>query len=291
MAVLQTSWSIDFSSVTFRFLSRTIDATLETDANLNFAPWGAPDYTAQDRIEIDEGSDADFTYWWSLLGSNLSLGANGLPVGGRLTGFVPYDIEKATGDSTFGQAIFVGFDVAMNDFVAAGLTRSNRDDLAILQQIVSGNDSMFLSRRADSVFAGNGHDFVSGDRGNDSLLGNSGNDTLNGGTGNDQLDGGTGNDRLIGGDGDDKLTGGSGRDRLTGNAGADVFAFDRAGGADRITDFDPAVDIILLSGGIAGQGPTVSDGASGALVVWGDTTVLVQGIMATDLDQSILVTV
>jgi Ca2+-binding RTX toxin-like protein len=48
--------------------------------------------------------------------------------------------------------------------------------------------------------------------------------------------------------GADSFSGGAGRDTLTGNAGGDTFVFDSAltNGADRITDFNHADDVIHL---------------------------------------------
>jgi Ca2+-binding RTX toxin-like protein len=60
-----------------------------------------------------------------------------------------------------------------------------------------------------------------------------------------------GNDRLIGGSHRDQLDGGDGNDKLTGGRGADQFVFDTvlnpATNVDRITDFKPRVDKMLLS--------------------------------------------
>jgi Ca2+-binding RTX toxin-like protein len=79
-----------------------------------------------------------------------------------------------------------------------------------------------------------------------------GRDVFNGAGGtSDPVFGGAGNDRLIGGSGNDRLHGGDGNDTLTGGAGADRFYFDSALNAstnvDRITDFTPGLDKIVLS--------------------------------------------
>ena len=68
------------------------------------------------------------------------------------------------------------------------------DDLAIMQAVLSGADSLTGSSQAD---------FLMGYAGNDVFLGNSGADTLDGGNGNDTLDGGAGTDSLAGGSGND----------------------------------------------------------------------------------------
>ena len=97
---------------------------------------------------------------------------------------------------------------------------------------------------------------------------------LSGGNGADTLDGGAGADTLQGGDGNDSLTGGS---------EADVFVFDAADGADRISDFDPALDRIRPLG-VELAAVTVADATGGALVTIGATTVLLEGLTAAQID-------
>ncbi|SEN33697.1 Hemolysin-type calcium-binding repeat-containing protein [Loktanella fryxellensis] len=110
-----------------------------------------------------------------------------------------------------------------------------------------GSDTMSGGTEGDILFGGADGDTLSGDAGDDSLSGDAGHDTLLGGMGQDRLAGGTEDDTLFGGAdadtlwgdaGNDRLVGGSGSDTLTGGAGDDVFGFDRAGGADTVTDFD-----------------------------------------------------
>ena len=88
--------------------------------------------------------------------------------------------------------------------------------------------------------------------GDDLLSGGSGNDYLYGGDGDDRLNGGDGIDYLHGGDGNDYLTGGSGSDTIVTGAGKDTVAFSasdiRDGSIDRITDFNPYMDKLDLSG-------------------------------------------
>lgn len=65
----------------------------------------------------------------------------------------------------------------------------------------------------------------------------------------DRLTGDAGQNRLDGGAGKDVLDGRAGADTLIGDAGADKFLFStapEAGNVDRIVDFDPATDRILL---------------------------------------------
>jgi Ca2+-binding RTX toxin-like protein len=61
------------------------------------------------------------------------------------------------------------------------------------------------------------------------------------------ISGGPSADVLIGGAAADLLNGGVGSDSLTGGGGADVFRFDSVGhGVDRISDFQPGLDLIAL---------------------------------------------
>lgn len=101
----------------------------------------------------------------------------------------------------------------------------------------------------DIIRARAGDDRLMGRKGQDRLTGERGDDVALGGTGADRLIGGPGNDTLRGGKQGDRLTGGGDNDRLAGGAGADVFIFHNGHGRDRITDFDPARDLIRLDTG------------------------------------------
>lgn len=94
------------------------------------------------------------------------------------------------------------------------------------------------------------------------ITGNAGANRLSGTAFADRVEGGLGNDVLLGGAGSDTLVGGSGNDTLTGGEGADEFLFNFAPNAtnnrDRIADFDPTQDVILLSRAVmAGLGTTL----------------------------------
>ena len=97
------------------------------------------------------------------------------------------------------------------------------------------SDLLVGKASADLILAAAGNDIVTGGSGDDLLYGHAGADVLRGDAGADTLMGGAGNDRLEGGAGDDVLRGGD---------GADTFVF--SAGQDIITDFDPAVDRIVL---------------------------------------------
>ncbi len=69
-----------------------------------------------------------------------------------------------------------------------------------------------------------------------------------GGPGADLLLGSALGDRLDGRGGGDVIEGGAGADTLSGGAGADSFILRRGGGFDRIEDFTPGADHLVLTG-------------------------------------------
>jgi Ca2+-binding RTX toxin-like protein len=127
----------------------------------------------------------------------------------------------------------------------------------------SGSDWLYGGIGNDRLYGDVGDDVLNGGEGNDLLYGGAGNNTLSGGAGNDLiygswnddlLQGGDGKDRLFGDTGNDRLQGGYGNDLLSGGEGYDTFVFatalDAAMNVDRITDFNPWADRIVLKGSI-----------------------------------------
>ena len=159
-----------------------------------------------------------------------------------------------------------------NDTVLGGqghdTLRGGRD--TDLLQGGDGNDVLRGQSHGDTLYGGNGNDNLKGGGGNDTHYGGAGNDFIKGGTRRDLLEGGGGNDSLsgnlfddtlIGGSGDDTLKaggdddvleGGSGDDFLKGGDGADRFVFDQGFDTDRIADFDPDQDVLVLSQALTG---------------------------------------
>lgn len=125
--------------------------------------------------------------------------------------------------------------------------------LAASAHVLGAFESLTLLGTANINGVGNGL--------NNSIFGNPGSNVLNGGAGSDALHGGGGHDTLIGGPGNDTLIGGPGSDTLVGGAGNDLFVFNAPfspTNVDRVTDFNPAADTIVLEnavfGAIAGTG-------------------------------------
>ncbi|WGM40072.1 VCBS domain-containing protein [Caulobacter sp. NIBR1757] len=116
----------------------------------------------------------------------------------------------------------------------------------------AGADTLLGQAGDDTLWGGAGLDSLYGGDGVDQIHGGDDADTVSGDAGNDSLWGDAGDDRMLGGDGDDVLIGGIGLDTMTGGSGSDRFVFstitDSApGGADRITDFNGALDTVDLS--------------------------------------------
>ncbi len=145
----------------------------------------------------------------------------------------------------------------------------------------------------DDLVGTNGDDRIEGFAGIDELFGRAGDDVLLGGPGADELFGGDGDDVLDGGADDDFIDGRGGNDVLTGGPGRDLFAFYAAddNGTDRITDFVPGTDILML-GRFAPAAVTMRQVGSDLLVeVSGRLRVTIVGIArlaATDISYEVL---
>lgn len=111
----------------------------------------------------------------------------------------------------------------------------------------AGNDWLSGETGNDLLSGGDDHDRLFGGDGHDRLFGGAHNDSLNGGAGNDWIQGDSGNDTLWGASGNDTLFGGTGNDIMTGGAGSDTFIFAPGFGRERVMDYQPDVDSILIS--------------------------------------------
>ncbi len=109
----------------------------------------------------------------------------------------------------------------------------------------------------------------------DYLFGTPGNDTLIGGDGGDFINAGNGNDWLYGGARRDFLFGGAGADNFVFAAASPWFAHDQ--GVDRVFDFTPGEDHIVIGGAFITKNVTPFDADAFA-----------EGRIATDQNDRVL---
>ncbi|MCV0426531.1 MAG: hypothetical protein K5905_13765, partial [Roseibium sp.] len=194
--------------------------------------------------------------------------------------------EGAQGDQITIEQWLYGYATQVEYLEFADGTQLRVDYLAGGNNYGAGNDTHFGRSQSDYFAGGAGDDVLHAAAGNDIGNGGSGNDTLYGEEGNDQLVGGSGHDVLDGGQDQDTLMGGLGNDILTGGSGADTFVFRQGEGDDRVTDFTDGEDLIRIESGASAFADLVLE-ASGqdALVKFGGTTITLEGVQLTDLDQ------
>ncbi|MBO6932269.1 MAG: hypothetical protein JJ856_22055, partial [Roseibium sp.] len=91
---------------------------------------------------------------------------------------------------------------------------------------------------------------------------------------------------LVGTSHDDRITGTAAIDVLTGGSGSDTFVFTDQSGNDHVTDFTNGEDLIHIESGATTFTDLVLE-ASGAnaLVKFGGTTITLEGVQVTSLDQ------
>ena len=189
-----------------------------------------------------------------------------------------------------------------------------------------GSDCMLGEGGNDRIAGGVGNDRISGGAGRDLLLGQDGNDHLSGGSGVDSLYGGADNDRLSGGSsadrlygddghdflsgdagydrlnggrGDDTIDGGRGNDVLRGGGGEDSFVFAKGDGIDRVVDFNPSQDRVLIEASALGSSDqdfidhAIRETANGVIVdlIDGDRIVFYgENLTAEDVTNAIFLT-
>ncbi len=234
---------------------------------------------------------------WSSFGDGTTQAVYGtgltVDAGDNLTGGTAQALASfVTADGSHSLAI-EGISVAVTDLIAAAATAGGRDDARLIRQMLAGNDLAGLSSRSDTFNSGSGIDLIFANGGKDRItlgagmdagLGGTGNDTVFGGAGDDLLIGNQGRDRLFGGADFDILDGGKGRDVLTGGAATDFFVFLPGDGHDRITDFDPAVDVISLQAGGVLADVKLADSGAGVVLTYHDNVIRLDGLAGVTVD-------
>ena len=175
-----------------------------------------------------------------------------------------------------------GIDYASYFTSSAGV-RVNLENIAFNQGDAAGDvfvsiERFFGSSHDDTFIGAASADFFRGNDGADSLIGKGGDDRLFGENGDDSLNGGAGIDRLYGGEGTDMLTGGSNRD---------LFYFQDQGGDDTITDWQDGTDRMVFfaeSGVDEFADLTIAQQGNDTLITYVEGTILLEGILASDID-------
>lgn len=184
-------------------------------------------------------------------GGSFTVDAQGRVTGGTITDFSVYHGSQMLLEAT-GYAIGVAaFAFALADFRAN--PQSGPGVQPKLYQLFDAEAREVRGSIDGDYITGSGFaDVLRGKAGHDAIIGWAGDDVMSGGSGKDSMEGGSGRDRMSGGKGADYLGGGEDRDVLTGGAGKDKFLFAEFGSddADRVTDFKPGVDSILLAGDV-----------------------------------------
>jgi serralysin len=202
---------------------------------------------------------------WSQLGQPYSWPESRLDWGGTFSGTTRTAagtiIERAIGGSGDDRIIGNGTDNTLSGLAGADELRGGGGDDQLSGGAGAdslfgegGNDQLNGGDAGDMLDGGGDIDFLFGGNGADRMGGGAGSDELHGGDGSDILSGSAGDDTVGGGAADDALSGGAGSDRMIGGTGRDRFVLDpEANSSDRITDFVPGIDTIVLRDGYTTQ--------------------------------------
>ena len=229
------------------------DFTISADATWGFIGNGqvtsidVPDGTAYIGRNVESGGTLGFSFNTDVrtVGafvdasdtSGISMAA--YDAGGKLiSGANIRSVPAADWDSNF---IQVTSQVPIAKVVFTG-------DFLVLDKLIFDTDSFGVtgSRFNDKIDGTHSVNGAHATEAVDLILGKGGDDKIQALGGNDTVDGGKANDKLFGGDGNDTLIGGKGDDKLTGDAGQDSFLFRDLKSVDKLKDFNPVDDTVLL---------------------------------------------
>lgn len=157
--------------------------------------------------------------------------------------------------------------------------------------IINGNQGADTiaghSTVGDWLSGGQGNDVISAGGGTNVVNGNLGDDTLIGGSGHDLLRGGQGADSIVAGSGGDWISGDRGDDTIQAGAGSDlIFSFAGAG-SDRVLNFDPLHDHVLIDA--SAHASVAQVGGDTVLDLGGGDRLTLVGVQVTSLANGWLV--
>lgn len=191
--------------------------------------------------------------------------------------------------------------------IGGGWDDSITDDARFTPDEITNPDliiEIFPSVIRNKIWGGEGDDSLYAAAGGDTLGGGAGADFIQGGYDNDVIFGGSGADTIVGGAGNDQIWSGSNDDTIWSGVGEDVFYFAEGHGHDRIEDFDPEFDSLVLknteynklNSGDGGQGPSlyveqvVIDGVSGLMLSTGENdSIFLVGLTEGDFSSLLII--
>jgi hypothetical protein len=185
MASVFSNYAINYATIDINLLVRAQTQSSLLD-NVNYS------YNGQVYEDV-----AQFQYFSkghvlaSFGGSGISADANGYVTNGTVTGFIESVWNGSAWLNAWGMQSISYPAVSIGN---AALTLDTADDMAIIENILNGDDLMSLSSYSDIMRGYEGDDIMAGNSGGDTLYGDRGNDVLRGGSGNDALYGGEGVD-------------------------------------------------------------------------------------------------
>ncbi|MBP7000029.1 peroxidase family protein [Amaricoccus sp.] len=183
-------------------------------------------------------------------------------------GLIDQFVRLRDGDKFF--SLQRGFDAnELNELWSTKLS----DIIARNSDVADIQDDVFVAY--NRIGGTSGNNTLNAQAGNNLIIGFAGVDTLNGGAADDHLSGGAGADRLVGGAGNNVLVGGTEGDTFVINVSLTSSNKVRGWEAADAFEFQNT----------AGHGPiSVTDSAAGAVITFGSSTTVVEGVSAAALN-------
>jgi Ca2+-binding RTX toxin-like protein len=257
VAQISSNGYLDFSNLTFATdpfgLPEASGFVADLSLDSGDFPGVVGTYTSSNGYVYWDGVGAfeDSAEYLGVLGDGFTYDADDMLAGGTVTGIL-YEGNFDSNSSDYFYILDVS--VSAEELLSVGATQSTADDLALLEEMLSGKDTITGSAEADYFFGADGDDSLIGNNGGDTISGDAGKDKIDGGKGTDSLGGGNGNDTILGGEGGDKINGAGGQDQMSAglDTARDVFVFSALGDSvnastrDKINEFVSGIDDIDL---------------------------------------------
>ena len=183
-----------FSTISYNYLNTNFYNSVVKNAtysdfldNVNVSVGGN---TYEDIAYVNFGISG-YSYQSVFGGYGFTQGADGSASGGTVTGYLELKWSAGQWSPIAG---IEDFSFSLPTLYEAFTTSTASDDLAVMAEVLAGDDGLSLSEFNDVARGYSGNDVILGYGGNDTLFGDSGNDYMFGGSGSDYLDGGTGID-------------------------------------------------------------------------------------------------